>query len=1128
KARWWCSLGARCEDSSGLQFHRHPFGNDLKKCRDFVRETGMELCLVHASREEADNETRRVLHAKKKAKRLLAAMARGGEEARAGAGSAAASEVAAASTAIAAASTDVAAAAAAPAAGVGGAAATTGSLGAGEGEGGGKDSSDDDSDGRDKDRARGSRDGTAGPGQGGSAVSPGNSTKNRGERCSHALYKNTRIKKLINVYPNARPLRNVCYTPRPLSASPSARKTIGVKRSYSPMSKTAASQPGKAARPPVTAARGAKKGGKLGSAAISAGRTSDDGKSPIRATVGAKRSGSHLSKPAASQPGLAARSAVVAAKPGQEGKLGDAPRRVGGTSSLKPVPVARRNADIVTKAREDLLPPSVSVPRSSGASGASAASKAPARAVRSIPPETLSSGQFRAQAPRPSIGRSRFGGERSRQRVLEPAASPGRALANPWLQRGPVAEAEEQDDRFGSSISLRASTSSCRVVPVVRRTINRSITSTYRLLPVARRAINSSISSSYRLLPVARGALNSGITSGYRLLPVARRFIARGVTSSRVRLTPMARRATSIANELIRAAGRSVRNAMTPTPRDQGPSARPLSNETLLVPHPSGASAAAETRRDIAPCRSCHRSIRHYDEASMVICDMCGSRRTRLDNPFRPRLYQCHACPADLCGLCGLPRVRHTLDADHLSPPATVPDTLQPVLPPTAPAGGTAGFGGASVAAPPSTDPSPMDVDDPTPATPATPIAIASHASAAARASAMHSTFTGLQPTAQPTFGGGAAPAAKAAATTTATTTALSATAFPAPTLMAGGAAPHGPGGVAASSVVSGPKFTFGRGGANGGNGAVTVPPVPASISASIAAASTASPMDIASPTPPAGQPTPFAFTGLQPTAQPTFGGGAVPAATVAATTTATTATALSATAIPAPTLTAGGAAPHGPGGVAASSVVPGLTFTFGRGGANGGNGAVTVPPGPAGISASIAAASTASPMDIASSTPTAGQPAPFAFTGLQPTAQPTSGGGAVPAATVAATTTATTATALSATAIPAPTLTAGGAAPHGLGGVAASSVVPGLTFTFGAGGANGGNGAVTVPPGPAGISASVAPAPPTGGTRSTQGTGAAVLPVATAPVGRAVPQGGSSDGATRRATSSGTKRRRG
>ncbi|CAM9913727.1 unnamed protein product, partial [Ectocarpus sp. 12 AP-2014] len=307
----------------------------------------------------------------------------------------------------------------------------------------------------------------------------------------------------------------------------SAPKTVGVKRSHSTVSKPAANQPGQAVRPTVTAARRAKKDGKLVSVATPASGTSDGAKSSARKIVGVKRL--HVSKPAASQPGQAARPTVVAAKPGQEGKLGCPPPRVSGTSRLTPASVVRRNTGtvvtkkILAKARKDLIPPSVSVPRPSGASAAPM--KAPARAIRRYPPANLSLGQWenRAQAPRPSFGVSRFGGERLRQRVLEPAESPGGASANPWLQRRPVVAAEEQDDRFGSDISLRSITGSCRLLPVARRAINSSIIRSYWLLPVARRAVSISITHSYRLLPVARRAINSSITRSYLLLPVARR-----------------------------------------------------------------------------------------------------------------------------------------------------------------------------------------------------------------------------------------------------------------------------------------------------------------------------------------------------------------------------------------------------------------------------------------------------------------------------------------------------------------------------------------------------------------------------------------------------------------------------
>ncbi|CAM9804865.1 unnamed protein product [Ectocarpus sp. 8 AP-2014] len=46
ETRWWCSSGARCEDSGGLELHRHPFNNDLDKCREVV-EMGIPLRLSH-------------------------------------------------------------------------------------------------------------------------------------------------------------------------------------------------------------------------------------------------------------------------------------------------------------------------------------------------------------------------------------------------------------------------------------------------------------------------------------------------------------------------------------------------------------------------------------------------------------------------------------------------------------------------------------------------------------------------------------------------------------------------------------------------------------------------------------------------------------------------------------------------------------------------------------------------------------------------------------------------------------------------------------------------------------------------------------------------------------------------
>ncbi|CAN0101864.1 unnamed protein product, partial [Ectocarpus sp. 12 AP-2014] len=549
------------------------------------------------------------------------------------------------------------------------------------------------------------------------------------------------------------------------------------------------------------------------------------------------------------------------------------------------------------------------------------------------------------------------------------------------------------------------------------------------------------------------------ITRSYRLLPVARRLIARSVTSSRVRLTPVARRAASMANELVRAAGRFVRNAMTHTPWDQEP-AKPSSNRTLSVPDPSGAPAAARPRVT-------NSVLLHQDEASMLICFGCGSRRTRLWNQAH-RSYQCQACPMDWSGGA---RVHHRLLEDHRrfwgrrsppaaapstlpavaptsaptgratgfrgvsglaprsaslvrrSPPAAAPSTLPAIAPPTAPTGRAAGFRGVSVAAPPFADLLPMDVDDPTPA--ATP----AHA-------------TGF------IFGG-------------------------------------------ISAVGTG-----------------------------VATASTApTPMVVASPTsaaPPA-PPTPFiTFTANQPGAQFTFGGGAASVTTAAAATAATTAP------FPAPTLTAGRVAPHGSGGGTTSSAVPVPGFIFGTGGANGGNGAVTASPAPAVSSASGATVSTApTPMVVASPASAAARPPPtpfITFTANQPVAQFTFGGGAASVTTAAAATTAATTAPF-----PAPTLTAGRVAPHGSGGGTTSSAVPVPGFTFGTGGANGGNGAVTASPAPAVSSAFVAPASLPGGVGSTQGTGAAPLP----PVGLAIAQGGLSGSVTRRASWSGVKRRR-
>ncbi|CAM9404492.1 unnamed protein product [Ectocarpus sp. 6 AP-2014] len=46
ETRWWCSSGAGCEDSGGLELHGHPFNNDLRKCREVV-EMGIPLRLSH-------------------------------------------------------------------------------------------------------------------------------------------------------------------------------------------------------------------------------------------------------------------------------------------------------------------------------------------------------------------------------------------------------------------------------------------------------------------------------------------------------------------------------------------------------------------------------------------------------------------------------------------------------------------------------------------------------------------------------------------------------------------------------------------------------------------------------------------------------------------------------------------------------------------------------------------------------------------------------------------------------------------------------------------------------------------------------------------------------------------------
>ncbi|CAM9437287.1 unnamed protein product, partial [Ectocarpus sp. 12 AP-2014] len=172
------------------------------------------------------------------------------------------------------------------------------------------------------------------------------------------------------------------------------------------------------------------------------------------------------------------------------------------------------------------------------------------------------------------------------------------------------------------------------------------------------------------------------------------------------------------------------------------------------------------------------------------------------------------------------------------SPPPAAPSTLLAVGPPTAPTGGAAGFRGASVAAPPSADPSPMDVDDPTPAatpthatgfifggvsavgtgiatgsTAPTPMVVDSPTPAAPQPPSASWILTGNQPGPQFTFGGGAASATTAEATTT--------TAIP-PTHVS----------------------------------AINAPPAPAGALAGVATVSTApTPMHVVSPTPAAPQP---------------------------------------------------------------------------------------------------------------------------------------------------------------------------------------------------------------------------------------------------------------------------------
>ncbi|CAM9217584.1 unnamed protein product, partial [Ectocarpus sp. 12 AP-2014] len=1161
KDRWWCSSGARCSESN-LEFHRHPFENDLEKCHDFVLKTGIKLCLVHASREEADNETRRVLNVQKKENHLASAMARGGDERRAGAGGAA-SEVAAASTRTTVASTDVAATAP-PEEDVGDAVATAGRLGAGEGEGSAKDSSGDEGDGRDKV-------GTTEPGQDGelgSAASPASSTRNRNERsgkreggprdsgdddvdddragggklatpaaagssthqqassstielCSMRSTAAAKIQSLVRMfqaYKRYERARNDAWTANRGGSRARRRARNALKNANHPVA--AMGQGGAIVG-----------GGAVDQAAVAVDQAVVGDVAVDQAAVGdlggeAGAASSRNEAVAVDNAAMVRQGAAVgdvATKPEQEDKGADAPPRVGGTSRTNNASVARRTTGaVVAKARSPKSPlPAVRAQdRRSEAlafdgveDGGKAAGPGGGASRRGVQVQEGSQTRLRGDhwkerrrglpiginrkgtqglAPRVGLGASSKwckhgadGGpgeddpELPARKALAGAVgthSPSteaeyrqvirigvRAVASAGEGGGVATSADSHRDKLTSryafsdekvrlgrdkagdfgrqprcpahnavtagirqhartqseyaqqqardeatalaSAGVRAGSKPGGSVgkPMVAtasrcggRRAGRQVrfrhflaehfrqlqaATGYRLLPVARRAINSSITRSCRLLPMAQRAINSTITRSYRLLPVARRLIVRSVTSSRVRLTPVARRATSMANELVWAAARSVRNAVTRIPRDQEP-AGAFSNRTLTVPHPSGASPPARPRVTNIVVR--HRG------PSMCICHWCGRRSTALWNNDKG-VYQCHFCPVDWSGGS---TVHHRLHADHLpqrldcnpprvrrpppaaapstrqayrpptfptgraagfrgvlvvappsgslvrrSSPAAAPSTLPTVAPPTAPAGGATVFRGVSVVAAPSADPSPMGVDDPAPAaTPAhatgfifgaisavgtgiatgstapTPMVVDSPTPAAPQPPSARLILTGNQPGPQFTFGGGAASATTAAATTT--------TAIP-------------------------PTRVF----------AINAPRAPARASAGVATVSTApTPMHVVSPTPAAPQAPSASSTFTGNGARFTFGGGAASATTAAATTTAATTAPF-----PGPTLTAGGVAPHGPGGGTTSSVLPVPTgFTCGTGGASRGNGVITAPTALAGASASTATASMA------------------------------------------------------------------------------------------------------------------------------------------------------------------------
>ncbi|CAM9613582.1 unnamed protein product [Ectocarpus fasciculatus] len=332
-------------------------------------------------------------------------MARGEEEARPearGAG-AAPSELAAASTGTTIASTDV------PATthhgeGVGDAAATAGRLGAGEGEGEAKDSSDDDSDGRDNNRARGARDGTVEPvqdGQLGSAASPASSTRDRDERdgggpndsgdnvdddrpgggnlatpaaagssvrqhassptiefCSLRSAAAAKIQSLVRMsqaYKEYERKWNEAWNASRGARRARRRARNALKNANHPMAAMAQGgvEVGDVAADQVVVGNAAVDQAVAGNAAVDQAVAGD--------AAAAAGSGSTANQAAPGDNAATVRQGAavedVAAEPGQEGKLGDAPPRVGGTSRPRKAPVARRNTGtVVAKARTPKSP----------------------------------------------------------------------------------------------------------------------------------------------------------------------------------------------------------------------------------------------------------------------------------------------------------------------------------------------------------------------------------------------------------------------------------------------------------------------------------------------------------------------------------------------------------------------------------------------------------------------------------------------------------------------------------------------------------------------------------------------------------------------------------------------------